>query len=172
SNVGQGFIGRTDANAPNTENRDFNIEYITVTMNTEAGSSGSLAVNIDGGGVALHKSSNGNVSHMLPLDLPLKALDCIRRKTLVHRGTLQTKWILKQLNECKRLGLENKWLTRLKECKVTFAVCAKVVLLEGSADGKVETGDILLELNGELVASLLQVKRHMDAHVNDSVVLT
>ncbi|KAH8787864.1 hypothetical protein F5883DRAFT_657150 [Diaporthe sp. PMI_573] len=109
---------------------------------------------------------------MLPLDLPLKALECLRRNTLVQRGTLQTKWVLKQLNECQRLGLGNEWLTRLKEHKVTFAVCAEVVLPEGSADGKVETGDILLELNGKLATSLLQVEQHMDAHVNDSVTLT
>ncbi|KAI3531318.1 hypothetical protein CABS02_14201 [Colletotrichum abscissum] len=173
SNIGQGYIARINSNVPGGNSTDINTEYITVTMSSRGGgSSGCLAVNVKGNAVALHCASLDCVSFMLPLFLPQKALRCLQRGELVSRGTLQIMWVLKPLYECRRLRLGEQWLSRFESLEVEHLVCAKVVLPEGPAHHAVETGDILLQLDGELVPSLLQVELHMDSHVNDPIKLT
>ncbi|KAI1839503.1 hypothetical protein JX266_014286, partial [Neoarthrinium moseri] len=90
----------------------------------------------------------------------------------ICRGTLKVKWILKSLNDCRDLGLSQEWLDRYEGAKIKYLVCAQVVLPEGPVSGKFEVGDILLELDGHLVKSLLQVETYMDDHVFESVTLT
>ncbi|KAI1844966.1 hypothetical protein JX265_014104, partial [Neoarthrinium moseri] len=135
-------------------------------------SSGSLAVNKEGYAVALNCSGSELDSFMLPLDLPLRALQKLQTGKDICRGTLQVKWTLEPLNNCKNLGLSQEWLDRYEGAKIKYLVCAQVVLPEGPVSGKVEVGDILLELDGHLVKSLLQVETYMDDHVFESVTLT
>lgn len=170
SNIGQGYIGRTDANPPRfTEHpmafQGFNTEYITVSMTINGGASGSMAFNNKGEAVALVCARFGSISYLLPLDLPLKALRCLQQNKHVTRGTLQIQWELQPLHECKRLGLAMEWIARLDDAQAEYAVCAKVVLPDGPTDGKIATGDILLEIDGNLVTSMLQVELYMDDHV-------
>ncbi|GKT83834.1 hypothetical protein Ct61P_01684 [Colletotrichum tofieldiae] len=171
SNMSRSYIGRTNVN-PSDGLDDFNTEYFTSVKHEMGGSSGASAVNIDGNAVGMDTASNGTIGFLLPLDLPKKALECFQRGEPVSRGTLQTKWVLLPLHECDRLGLHKSWIARFEDRKVQYLVCAKVILPGGPADQKIGTGDILLQLNGELVTSLLQVELYMDAHVNKPVTLT
>ena len=141
-NIGQGYIG-TDCNPPaltGWSRDDINIEYIALSMVTQGGSSGSVAVNREGKGVSLTCSSNLLNCYMLPLDLPLRALTKLQRGERVTRGTLQVKWELKTLNDCKRRGLNQEWSDKFEACGVKSLVCARVVLPNGPADGKVRWG--------------------------------
>lgn len=173
-NIGQGYIGRTDCNPPALQKwsrDDINTDYIALSMVTQGGSSGSLAVDCEGYGVALTCSSNLLNCFMLPVNLPLRALEKLRNDEPVTRGTLQVKWGLKALNDCKTCGLSEDWFTKFEEANVKVLVCAQVVLHDGPADGKVEVGDMLLELDGQLVTSMLQVEEHMDDHVHETAKL-
>ncbi|KAJ4185090.1 hypothetical protein NW759_017000 [Fusarium solani] len=176
-NIGQGFIGQVDCNAPVLEEtysfaQDFNTEYISLSMVTLGGSSGSLAFNKDGYAVALTCSGNNFDCFMLPLDLPARALEKIQRGEPVTRGTLQTKWKLVSHNDCRDLGLSQSVLDQYEGLGTRSLVCADVVVPDGPLSGKVHVGDILLRLAKELVKSLVQVEIYMDDHVHETVRLT
>ena len=174
-NIGQGFIGRIDCNAPDYEGgiyQDFNTEYLALSMITQGGSSGSLAVNREGYAVGLTCGSNNLDCFMIRLDLCKRALEKVQDGKDISRGTLQAKWHLQSLNDCRDLGLSQEWLDRYERAEVKYLVCAQVVLADGPIADRVEVGDILLEIDGHLVKSLLQVEMYMDDHVSEKVVLT
>lgn len=144
-NIGQGFIGRADCNPPELkdgEYRNCGTEYIALSMITQGGSSGSVAVDIRGDGVGVTCSGNDLDCFMLPVDLPLRALQKLEQGKFVTRGTLQTRWVLKSINECRTLVLAKTWLERFQAEGVRHLVCAAVVLTDGPTDGKVEVGDL------------------------------
>ncbi|KAK0612645.1 trypsin-like cysteine/serine peptidase domain-containing protein, partial [Bombardia bombarda] len=174
-NIGQGFVVRTNCTPPETVGggyQDFNTEYISLAMVAPGGSSGSVAVDIQGDGIGLTCSSSELDCFMLPLDLPLRALKKLEKGEFVTRGTLQTRWALRSARECEMLGLAASWLERFRAEKVGHLLCAVTVLADGPTDDKVEPGDLLLALDGELVTSLLQVEAYMDDHVHEDVELT
>lgn len=91
---------------------------------------------------------------MMPLDLPLRALQNLQDGRNIRRGTLQAKWYLKSLNEGRDLGLSHEWLQRYECAKVKYLICAQVALTDGPVADRVEVGDILLELDDYLVMNL------------------
>ena len=115
-----GVIGRLDGNAPEygrgTYN-DFNTNYIQAAASASGGSSGSPVVNVDGHVVAIAGGCNDSAAtnYFLPLDRPLRALECIRNDQPVTRGTIQTQWIIKPIDECRRLGLTPEWEATIRE---------------------------------------------------------
>ena len=105
-----GVISRLDRNAPEYGEgySDFNTNYIQAAAAASGGSSGSPVVNVDGYAVALQaggRSDGASTDYFLPLDRPLRALECIRNGHPIARGTIQTQWIIKPFDECRRLGL-------------------------------------------------------------------
>ncbi|KAK1688678.1 hypothetical protein BDP55DRAFT_656763 [Colletotrichum godetiae] len=172
SNIGQGYISRTNSNVREWDFDECNTELMTAAMNCEGGSIGCSAINIQGNGLGIMIGFEGTVINLLPVDLPRKALERLQDDAPVNRGTLQVKWELKPLYECDRLQLGQEWLSRFEDEGVEYLVCAKVVLPQGPADGKVKPGHILLQLDDKLVTSLLQVDLYMDAHINEKVGLT
>ena len=175
--IGRAAISRMDCNAPEIENTygDFNINYIMAAFTARGGSSGSPAVNKNGEVVALQcaGTSNGSLDFLLPVDLPQKALQCLREGRLVDRGTLQIKWKLQPLHDCRRRGLPlQKEKVFREQLKSTSAIYAETVLPGGPAEGMIEVGDILLKVNGQPCADLLQLERCMDSSVGETVELT
>src|SRR5271155_5107082 len=93
-----GVISRLDRNAPEygEGNCDFNTNYIQAAAAATGGSSGSPVVNIDGQAVALQaggRSDGAATDYFLPLDRPLRALECLQRGQPITRGTVQTQWM-------------------------------------------------------------------------------
>ncbi|KAK1087220.1 hypothetical protein LTR48_002818 [Friedmanniomyces endolithicus] len=114
-----GVISRLDRNAPEYGEgySDFNTNYIQAAAAASGGSSGSPVVNIDGHAVALQaggRSDGAATDYFLPLDRPLRALQCVRKGEPVSRGTIQTQWVLKAFDECRRLGLDAEWESKVR----------------------------------------------------------
>ncbi|EGP86655.1 Peptidase, trypsin-like protein [Zymoseptoria tritici IPO323] len=173
-----GVISRLDRNAPEYGEgySDFNTNYIQAAAAASGGSSGSPVVNIDGFAVALQaggRADGAATDYFLPLDRPLRALECIRAGKPVERGTIQTQWILKAFDECRRLGLTSKWEDQVRKQfpKETGMLVAEVVLPKGPGHQKLEEGDVLLKVNGELLTQFVRLDDILDSSVGGQVKL-
>lgn len=171
-----GVISRLDRNAPEYGEgySDFNTNYIQAAAAASGGSSGSPVVNIDGYAVALQaggRADGAATDYFLPLDRPLRALECIQRGEHVARGTIQTQWILKPFDECRRLGLTPDWEAAIRESfpKETGMLVAEVVLPKGPADQNLEEGDLLIKVNGELLTQFIRLDAILDSSVGGKI---
>lgn len=173
-----GVISRLDRNAPEYGDGycDFNTNYIQAAAAASGGSSGSPVINIDGYAVALQaggRSDGAATDYFLPLDRPLRALKCIQDGKPVTRGTIQCQWMLKPFDECRRLGLAPAWESTIRKTfpKETGMLVCEISLPEGPSDGKIEEGDALLKVNGELLTQFIRLDDLLDSNVGGTVTL-
>lgn len=171
-----GVISRLDRNAPEYGEgySDFNTNYIQAAAAASGGSSGSPVVNVDGHAIALQaggRADGAATDYFLPLDRPRRALECIRRGEPVTRGTIQTQWILKPFDECRRLGLTPEWEAAVRRTtpSETSMLVAEIILPEGPADGKLQEGDVLLQVNGSLLTQFIRLDAILDSSVGKTV---
>ncbi|KAI4102826.1 MAG: hypothetical protein L6R37_004159 [Teloschistes peruensis] len=171
-----GVISRLDRNAPEYGEgySDFNTNYIQAAAAASGGSSGSPVVNINGHAIALQaggRSDGAATDYFLPLDRPLRALECIRIGEAVSRGTIQTQWVIKPFDECRRLGLSPDWESAIRKGfpKETGLLVAEVVLPEGPADNKLEEGDVLISVNDELLTQFARLDAILDSNVDQKI---
>ncbi|KAJ5344466.1 hypothetical protein N7452_002470 [Penicillium brevicompactum] len=173
-----GVISRLDRNAPEYGEGycDFNTNYIQASAAASGGSSGSPVVNIAGHAIALQaggRTDGASTDYFLPLDRPLRALECIRQGKPVTRGTIQTQWVLRPFDECRRLGLTPEWEAAVRAAVPgeTNMLAAEVILPEGPGDTKLLEGDVLLKVNGELLTRFIRLDEILDNSVGKSVKL-
>ncbi|GAB7355408.1 hypothetical protein MBLNU459_g5925t1 [Dothideomycetes sp. NU459] len=173
-----GVISRLDRNAPEYSEGycDFNTNYIQAAAAASGGSSGSPVVNIDGFAVALQaggRQDGAATDYFLPLDRPLRALECVKKDQHVSRGTIQTQWLIKPFDECRRLGLTPNWESevRTRFPKETGMLVAEVVLPKGPGDSKLEEGDVLIKVNDELLTQFVRLDDILDSSVGGQVKL-
>ncbi|KAK3066548.1 hypothetical protein LTR53_017058, partial [Teratosphaeriaceae sp. CCFEE 6253] len=173
-----GVISRLDRNAPEYGEgySDFNTNYIQAAAAASGGSSGSPVVNIDGFAVALQaggRADGAATDYFLPLDRPLRALECVKEGKPVTRGTIQTQWVLKAFDECRRLGLDAAWESKVRAQfpKETGMLVAEVVLPKGPGDSNLEEGDVLVQVNGELLTQFVRLDDVLDGSVGEKVKL-
>ncbi|KAL7266565.1 hypothetical protein RUND412_010886 [Rhizina undulata] len=172
-----GVISRVDRNAPDYGDgyNDFNINYIQAAASASGGSSGSPVINLDGYAVALQAggSTEAATDYFLPLDRPLRALRCIQSGEPVTRGTIQTQWLIKPFDECRRLGLTPEWeaVVRKEFPKEIGMLVAETVLPEGPAHNHLEEGDILVKVNGELLTKFVRLDEILDNSVGQTITL-
>ncbi|RMJ26944.1 hypothetical protein PHISP_02193 [Aspergillus sp. HF37] len=171
-----GVISRLDRNAPEYGEgySDFNTNYIQAAAAASGGSSGSPVVNVDGNAIALQaggRADGAATDYFLPLDRPQRSLECIRKGETVTRGTIQTQWILKPFDECRRLGLTPEWEAAVRKTAPTETsmLVAEIILPEGPADGKLQEGDVLVQVNGELLTQFIRLDDILDASVGKTV---
>ncbi|KAL6948609.1 hypothetical protein ACO0QE_001081 [Hanseniaspora vineae] len=173
-----GFISRLDRNAPDygemTYN-DFNTEYIQAAASASGGSSGSPVVNKDGHVVALQAggSSQASTDFFLPLDRVYRTLTCLQQNKPITRGTIQTQWLLKPYDECRRLGLsaDKESLMRENFPDKCGLLVAETVLKKGPASELIVAGDILISINQQLITSFIQVDKILDESVGETIEL-
>lgn len=171
-----GVISRLDRNAPEYGEGycDFNTNYIQAAAAATGGSSGSPVVNLGGNAVALQaggRVDGAATDYFLPLDRPLRALQCLQQGQKITRGTTQTQWVLKPFDDCRRLGLTPNWESAVRKAtpNENSMLVAEIVLPEGPADGKVQEGDVLIKANGELLTSFVKLDAILDSNVCGSV---
>ncbi|KAK8236675.1 Peptidase, trypsin-like protein [Phyllosticta capitalensis] len=173
-----GVISRLDRNAPEYGEgySDFNTNYIQAAASASGGSSGSPVVNRDGSAVALQaggRADGAATDYFLPLDRPLRALQCIQKGEPVTRGTIQTQWVLKPFDECRRLGLTANWEDAMRKQfpKETCLLVAEVVLPKGPAYGLLQEGDILIKINDALISQFVRLDGILDDSVGGKIKL-
>ncbi|KAH6685677.1 PDZ domain-containing protein [Plectosphaerella plurivora] len=173
-----GFISRLDRNAPEYGEgySDFNTCYYQANAAASGGSSGSPVVNIDGFAIALQaggRSDGASTDYFLPLDRPLRALQCVQQGKPVMRGDIQCQFLLKPFDECRRLGLtpEYEALARQTFPKQHNMLVAEIVLPDGPSHQKIREGDILIKVNGELVTQFIRLDDILDSNVGNKIKL-
>ncbi|KAL1888566.1 hypothetical protein Cpir12675_006130 [Ceratocystis pirilliformis] len=171
-----GVISRLDRNAPEYADgySDFNTCYYQTNAAASGGSSGSPVVNIDGHAIALQaggRVDGASTDYLLPLDRAARALECIQEGRPVERGDIQCQFLLKAFDECRRLGLspEREAQVRREFPHVNCMLVAEIVLPEGPSHKKIEEGDVLIEVEGEIVPDFIRLDEILDSHVGKTI---
>jgi S1-C subfamily serine protease len=75
----------------------------------------------------------------------------------VPRGTLHTEFVHKPFAELRRLGLTRDTEARVREAypQQTGLLVVEQVIPESAASSKLEPGDIVIEIDGKLVAEFV-----------------
>lgn len=173
-----GTIARLNRRAPfygYGNYNDFNTFYIQAATGSSGGSSGSPVLDRDGYVVALNAgaSSSAASSFFLPLQRVERAVELIRAGKEVPRGTLQVQFVQLPFDELRRLGMreatEADFRARFPQQNGVLVVSN---IMRGSrADGVLQVGDILLELDAMPLAEFVALEAHLDERVGQSIVL-
>ena len=174
-----GTIARLDRKAPEYgrgKYNDFNTFYLQAASGTSGGSSGSPVVNIEGEVVALNAGANNSAasSFFLPLDRIERALRHLQAGEPVTRGTLQTTFRSEPFDELRRLGLTeaSEAAARERFPGQTGMLTVEQVIPGSPAAGVLAPGDILISVNGELVAEFVPLAAVLDNNVGQDIAVT
>lgn len=87
------------------------------------------------------------------------------------RGDIQCQFLLKTFDECKRLGLSDEWEAIVRKARPDESnmLVAEIILPGGPSKGCIEEGDILLQINGELVTQLIRFDEILDNAVGSKI---
>ncbi|OBT59421.1 hypothetical protein VE04_00602 [Pseudogymnoascus sp. 24MN13] len=159
-----GVISRLDRNAPEYGEgySDFNTNYIQAAAAASGGSSGSPVVNIDGFAVALQAGEASGRRR----DRLLSA--CVEAEA--SAGVLAAGPADHKRNDSVSMDAEAAKI-RAEFPKETGMLVAEIVLPEGPSDTKLEEGDILLKVNGELLTQFVRLDDILDSNVGQGVKL-
>ncbi len=171
-----GTIARIDRKAPNYgryEYNDFNTFYFQAASSTSGGSSGSPVLNAEGQVVALNAAANARTasSFFLPLDRVDRALKLLQEGKVISRGTLQTIFQHKPFRELRRLGMDadTEAAVRQSDTRNKGMLSVSQIFPGGAADGVLQEGDILVDINEQSVAQFVKLEEMLDDAVGSNI---
>lgn len=183
--ISSGTLARLDRTAPSygpTSFNDFNTFYYQASSGTVGGSSGSPVVDITGKAVALNAAGKKGASQgfYLPLDRVARALWYVQRKQDVPRGTIQTTFRHRPYHIARKLGLNDTSHKDLADrfenqsaspstITGTGMLVVNDVVPGGPAAGVLETGDVLLEVDGKTIDTFIPLEEIIDASVGKAL---
>ncbi|ENH67768.1 hypothetical protein FOC1_g10001239 [Fusarium oxysporum f. sp. cubense race 1] len=138
--------------------RDFNTHYYEARTRSPAGAVGGPLFNRAKQVVALQTGSSPDAftHYFLPLTYPIHVLRQIQNREEVKRGDIQALFTLKNSCYPHHRGI---------------LIMAHSVLPGGSADGKLEVGDILIKINGGTVIDLPSLNMIFDENIGKNVTI-
>ncbi|CAN6889015.1 unnamed protein product [Brassica oleracea] len=184
-----GTIARLDRDAPHYKKdgyNDFNTFYMQAASGTKGGSSGSPVIDWQGRAVALNAGSKTSSASafFLPLQRVVRALSflqksidlCTDKPKAVHipRGTLQMTFVHKGFDEIRRLGLRTGTEQVVRHASPpgeTGMLVVDSVVPRGPADKQLESGDVLVRVNGTVLTQFLNLENLIDDGVGQIVEL-
>ncbi|KAG6777396.1 hypothetical protein POTOM_017217 [Populus tomentosa] len=184
-----GTLARLDRNAPTYRRdgyNDFNTFYMQAASGTKRGSSGSPVIDKQGRAVALNAggSVSSSSAFYLHLERVVRALaflqkskDACKNKweaVSIPRGTLQVTFLHKGFDETRRLGLPNETEQMVRQVSApgeTGMLVVDSVVPCGPADRQLESGDVLVRVNGEVTTQFLKLEALLDDNVDKEIEL-
>ncbi|PNW85316.1 hypothetical protein CHLRE_03g180650v5 [Chlamydomonas reinhardtii] len=189
-----GTLARLDRDAPVYGRKgynDFNTFYLQAASGTKGGSSGSPVIDCQGRAVGLNAGGKNKAAsaYYLPLERVVRALKLIQASKdacdkpgvwpapVIPRGDLQTTFVFKGFDEVRRLGLQQETERRVRNSKTapgpegaqhsTGMLVVDSVVPGCACDGVIEAGDVLVELNGQVVTHFLALEELLDDAAQD-----
>lgn len=168
----EGVLSRIDRPAPNYGNThtDFNTFYYQAALGSSGGSSGSPILNANNQAIALNAGAVRELetAFFLPMDIILPTVNKLLRGRTVSRGTLQTVFEFTPYTQFNTLGLSAGQTTDIRESSPQVSrgkLFVRHVIPEGPGDGALQTGDMLLSLDGHSIDDFLDLESALNGAV-------
>ena len=151
---------------------DMNTFYVQAASDSSGGSSGSPVFIENGDVVALNAGGrrSESTSYYLRLERVKRALESLQQGEIPSRGTIMTAFAYRPYDELERLGLSRESEQKARaRWDGTGMLVVQTIGVGSPAEGKLQPGDILLEVGGAPVFEFATLEARWDNAVGEDL---